>query len=78
MMATKTAADWGLPFYPINQISGIGYNIIYAAEFDIFIAIGTWTPSGGFITVNTDGTGTFYIEPYKKLNVYADRAIYII
>jgi hypothetical protein len=68
-MQTKSAADWDEPFYPVAQTSGIGYNIVFNESYGIFIAIGTWAPSGGFITASIDDTGTEFTIPYKKLGL---------
>ena len=60
-------SDWDPPFYPDEQTSGIGYNITYNEnELGRYIAIGTWAPSGGFITLSDDFLGTSFITPYKK------------
>jgi hypothetical protein len=64
-LQTKSAADWGAPFFPSGQTSGVAYNIIYETNIYLFFAIGTWS-NGGFITVSLDGEGTGYIVPYKS------------
>ena len=76
-LQTKSAADWGAPFFPEGQTSGIGYNIIFNGGLSKYIVVGTWT-NGGFITASSDQAGTSYIAPYKKSGAYTQIGRFIL